>query len=122
MIQSKPRGNTVASPAQASNKGRKLANSKRGATGDQEAELNNSSDNNLDDPGKNQGIAAGFEEFEQDSNYKAEKGPSSPTASYDKKVQKVNMGMSRHTTKHIDSSVDKHKQSGGVDSGKVSKS
>ena len=66
--------------------------------------------------------AAAFEEFEQDSNYKAEKGASSPTDSYDKKVQKVGMGMSRHTTKNIDSSLDKNKTSGGVDSGKVSKS
>ena len=64
--------------------------------------------------------AAAFEEYEQDSNYKADKGASSPTDSYDKKVQKVNM--SRHTTKNIDSSLDKNKTSGGVDSGKVSKS
>ena len=44
---------------------------KRGATGDAEADLN-SSDMNLDDPEKNNGIAGAAATFEQDSNYKAD--------------------------------------------------
>ena len=111
MIQSKPRGNAVASPAQASDargkKGRKsrAQQPNRGATGDPEADQNNSSDNNIDDPEKNQGIteaAATFDQYDQDSNYKDDKQASSPTNSYDKKVKKAGMSMSRHTTKNID--------------------